>query len=62
MNGVAPGQAGPGSGTTKALVVYDVQVKTPDVQHVPLIVNYGEHILVCSFRSRTLTVWLNRFA
>ncbi|RDB22594.1 ATP-dependent RNA helicase eIF4A [Hypsizygus marmoreus] len=25
---------------TKVLVVYDVQVKTPDVSHVPLIVNY----------------------
>ncbi|KAJ7228725.1 hypothetical protein GGX14DRAFT_614650 [Mycena pura] len=26
--------------TTKVLVVYDVQVKTPEVAHVPLIVNY----------------------
>lgn len=26
---------------TKVLVVYDVQVKTPDVAHVPLIINYG---------------------
>ncbi|KAF8076320.1 P-loop containing nucleoside triphosphate hydrolase protein [Lyophyllum atratum] len=25
---------------TKVLVVYDVQVKTPDVSHVPLIINY----------------------
>ncbi|KAI0316701.1 hypothetical protein OF83DRAFT_1059902 [Amylostereum chailletii] len=25
---------------TKVLVVYDVQVKTPDVPHVPLVVNY----------------------
>jgi translation initiation factor 4A len=26
---------------TKVLVVYDVQVKSPEVSHVPLIVNYG---------------------
>ncbi|KAJ7744504.1 hypothetical protein DFH07DRAFT_869805 [Mycena maculata] len=26
--------------TTKVLVVYDVQVKTPEVAHVPLIINY----------------------
>ena len=28
---------------TKVLVVYDVQVKTPEVSHVPLIINYGEY-------------------
>jgi hypothetical protein len=28
--------------TTKVLVVYDVQVKNPEVSHVPLIINYGE--------------------
>jgi translation initiation factor 4A len=28
---------------TKVLVVYDVQVKAPDVAHIPLIINYGEH-------------------
>jgi translation initiation factor 4A len=28
--------------TTKILVVYDVQVKNPEVPHVPLIINYGE--------------------
>jgi translation initiation factor 4A len=28
--------------TTKALVVYDVQVKGPDVSHIPLVVNYGK--------------------
>jgi translation initiation factor 4A len=27
---------------TKVLVVYDVQVKTPEVSQVPLVVNYGE--------------------
>ena len=27
--------------TTKVLVVYDVQVKAPEVSHVPLIINYG---------------------
>ena len=26
---------------TKVLVVYDVQVKTPEVSHVPLVINYG---------------------
>jgi translation initiation factor 4A len=30
--------------TTKILVVYDVQVKTPEVSHVPLIINYGESL------------------
>lgn len=29
---------------TKVLVVYDVQVKTPEVAHVPLIVNYGQSL------------------
>jgi translation initiation factor 4A len=28
--------------TAKVLVVYDVQVKNPEVPHVPLIINYGE--------------------
>ena len=28
--------------TTKVLVVYDVQVKTPEVSQIPLIINYGE--------------------
>ena len=27
--------------TTKVLVVYDVQVKPPEVAQVPLIINYG---------------------
>lgn len=26
---------------TKVLVVYDVQVKTPEVSQVPLVLNYG---------------------
>lgn len=26
---------------TKVLVVYDVQVKAPEVSHAPLIINYG---------------------
>jgi translation initiation factor 4A len=29
---------------TKVLVVYDVQVKNPEVPHVPLIINYGKSI------------------
>ena len=28
---------------TKILVVYDVQVKSPEVAHVPLIINYGTY-------------------
>jgi hypothetical protein len=27
---------------TKILVVYDVQIKNPEVPHVPLIINYGK--------------------
>jgi superfamily II DNA/RNA helicase len=26
---------------TKVLVLYDVPVKTPDISHVPLVINYG---------------------
>lgn len=32
--------------TTKVIVVYDVQVKTPEVSQIPLIINYGERILL----------------
>jgi hypothetical protein len=32
---------------TKVLVVYDVQVKPPEVSHIPLIVNYGGPCLPC---------------
>ncbi len=28
--------------SAKVLVVYDVVVKAPDVQQVPLVINYGE--------------------
>ena len=28
---------------TKVLVVYDVQVKTPEVSQVPLVLNYGKN-------------------
>lgn len=35
---------------TKVLVVYDVQVKTPDVSHVPLIINYGMLPIANSYR------------
>jgi translation initiation factor 4A len=31
--------------TTKVLVVYDVQVKNPEVPHVPIIINYGKFTL-----------------
>lgn len=33
---------------TKILVVYDVQVKNPEVPHVPLIINYGEFLEIVS--------------
>lgn len=33
---------------TKVLVVYDVQVKNPEVPHVPLIINYGESLPIVS--------------
>jgi hypothetical protein len=29
----------------KVLVVYDVQVKTPEVSQVPLVVNYGDDLI-----------------
>lgn len=40
---------GPTSGLTRqsptrVLVVYDVQVKSPEVPHVPLVINYGRPI------------------
>lgn len=28
--------------TSKALVVYDVQIKSPEISHIPLIINYGQ--------------------
>jgi hypothetical protein len=31
---------------TKVLVVYDVQVKNPEVPHVPLIINYGQFLQI----------------
>ncbi|CCM03406.1 uncharacterized protein FIBRA_05537 [Fibroporia radiculosa] len=42
---------GPPSGimrqsTAKVLVVYDVQVKTPEVSQIPLIINYGKHSII----------------
>lgn len=29
--------------TPKVLVVYDIQVKSPEVSHVPLVINYGDY-------------------
>ena len=31
----------------KVLVVYDVQVKAPDVFQVPLVINYGIYDILC---------------
>ena len=31
---------------TKVLVVYDVQVKTPEVSQIPLVINYGMFIVL----------------
>lgn len=42
--------------TTKVLVVYDVQVKNPEVPHVPLIINYGEFNLKPGTR-KMLLIW-----
>jgi translation initiation factor 4A len=33
----------------KVLVVYDVQVKAPEVSQVPLVVNYGDDSISLSF-------------
>lgn len=33
---------------TKVLVVYDVQVKAPDVFQVPLVINYGTPFSYCA--------------
>lgn len=30
---------------TRVLVIYDVQVKTPEVHQVPLVINYGASIM-----------------
>lgn len=37
----------------KILVVYDVQVKSPDVSQVPLIINYGMFLVLVP-RSRAI--------
>ena len=44
----APSSVGlvPKQPTTRVLVVYDVQVKAPDVFQVPLVINYGGHIFL----------------
>lgn len=36
----------------KVLVVYDVQVKTPEVSQVPLVVNYGEGPVLLRIRGQ----------
>lgn len=41
---------------TKVLVVYDVQVKSPEVVHVPLIINYGA-LLPCTRRASINLYW-----
>lgn len=40
----------------KVLVVYDVQVKTPEVSQIPLVVNYGQSRSsgVCSSQAHAL--------
>jgi len=30
--------------TTRVLVVYDVQIKSTEVPHVPLVINYGSYL------------------
>jgi len=29
--------------TTRVLIVYDVQIKSTEVPHVPLVINYGSY-------------------
>lgn len=45
--------------TTKVLIVYDVQVKTPEVAHVPLIINYGELTLKILPSSQIILIQLH---
>lgn len=35
--------------SSRVLVAFDVQVKSPDVFQVPLIINYGSYSPICSF-------------
>jgi len=30
--------------TTRVLIVYDVQIKSTEVPHVPLVINYGSYL------------------
>lgn len=39
---------------TKVLVVYDVQVKTPEVSHIPLIINYGIFVYITTDHGLTI--------
>lgn len=48
-------------GATRVLVVYDVQVKAPDVFQIPLVINYGELPLALSSQFR-LTIMYCRLA
>jgi translation initiation factor 4A len=43
--------------TTKILVVYDVQIKNPEVSHVPLVINYGEFYTRNAVRSKIILTW-----
>ncbi|GLB33741.1 putative DEAD-like helicase [Lyophyllum shimeji] len=47
---------------TKVLVVYDVQVKTPDVSHVPLIINYDLPKAVEEYAHRVSPAIANNYA
>ena len=39
----------------KVLVVYDIQVKSPEVPHVPLVINYGDFFLSNSISCQTIS-------
>lgn len=41
--------------TTKVLLVYDVVVKVPEIQQVPLVINYGTHAAYTPALARAYT-------
>lgn len=47
---------------TKILVIYDVQVKTPEVSQVPLVINYGRNIVERVKCSNLSSLVVPRFA
>jgi hypothetical protein len=48
--------------SAKVLVVYDVVVKAPDVQQVPLVINYGAYLLYLQIPPSFCSLLTARFA